>query len=128
MWTEWRVVIPRPPGMTCGRQCRGYRVPRSGLSLDQGDGLLHAPEHALLTPAEALALGGRQAARIQLPLAQDRELVRPRQLRMGHDVLGFGKEGAGMLEHRIPVEVRGCLHHELILLTQCGSRKPRSGK
>src|SRR5215213_6258581 len=81
--------------MTCGRQCWGYRVPRSGLSLDEGDGVLHAPEHALLTPAEALALGGRQAARIQLPLAQDRELVRPRQLRMGHDVLGFGEEGSG---------------------------------
>src|SRR3954471_18850389 len=110
MWTEWRVVIPRPPGMTCGRQCRGYRVPRSGLSLDQGDGLLHAPEHALLTATEALALGGRQAARIQLPLAQDRELVGPRQLRMGHDVLGFGKEGPGTAQDLFEVEVSVCLH------------------
>src|SRR3954452_21535600 len=102
--------------MTCGRQCRGYRVLRSGLSLDQGDGVLHASEHALLTPAETLALGGRQAARIQLPLAQDRELVRPRQPRMGYDVLGFGKEGSGDAEASHPGRGQRLLASWLILL------------
>jgi site-specific recombinase XerD len=32
---------------------------RSGLSLNQSDGVFHPPEHALLTATEPLALGGR---------------------------------------------------------------------
>src|SRR3954453_19678583 len=110
MWTEWR-VMRQPSWYERQGNCRSRCIGCSPLLSNKSDGVFDAPKHALLAATEPLALGGRQAARIQLPLAQDRELVRPRQLRMGHDVLGFGKEGSGVLEHRIPVEVRGCLHH-----------------
>src|SRR3954467_4699222 len=97
MWTEWR-VMGKPSCHDLREQAPARSNPRSGLLLNQGDGVLYPPEHALLTPAEALALGGRQAARIQFPFPQDRELHRPRQRRMGHNVLRFREKRPWVLQ------------------------------
>src|SRR3954451_25445687 len=102
MWTEWR-GIGEASCHDLREQVPARSNPRSGLLLNQGDGVLYPPEHALLTPAEALALGGRQAARIQLPFPHDRELRLPRQRRMGHDVLRFHEKGPGVLQGRFEV-------------------------
>src|SRR5215210_8617886 len=103
MWTEWRVM--RKPSWHKRRAVRSFSVqPRSGLALNQGDGVFHPPEHAVLTATEALALRGRQAPGIQFPFAQDRELVLPRQRRMRNNLLRFRKKGPGVLERRLDIE------------------------
>src|SRR3954469_11436533 len=137
MWTEWR-VMGKPSCHDLREQGPARSNPRSGLLLNQGDGVLHPPEHTLFTATEPFALGGRQAACIQFPFPQDRELHLPRQCRMGHNVLRFGEEGPGVLQGRFDVEFivpswslerRGddwCLS-ECHLLCPLGIKLPSSG-
>src|SRR5919205_482752 len=99
MWTEWR-VIGKPSCHDLREQSPARSNPRSGSSLDQGDSAIPPPENALLSATEPFALGGRQAARVQFPFPQDRELRLPRQRRMGHNVLRFREEGPGLLQGR----------------------------
>src|SRR3954447_17798657 len=87
-------VIPTPMPAVVLATCS---VARSGLSLNKGDGVFHASEHAVLTATETLAPGGRQAPRIMFPFAQNLELYVSRQRRMRNNVLRLHEKGFGML-------------------------------
>src|SRR4051812_43636070 len=61
--------VARPATTPCYERqdnCGSCCIARSPLLSNQGDGVLNAPKHALLA-TEPLALGSREAARIQFP-------------------------------------------------------------
>src|SRR3954469_10222635 len=74
--------------------CGSWCIARSPLLSNKRDGVFDASEHTLLAATEPLALGSREAACIQFPFLQDRELHLARQCRMCNDVLGFDEKGS----------------------------------
>src|SRR4051812_11955079 len=105
MWTEWR-VMRQPSWYERQGNCRSCCIACSPLLSNKSDGVFDAPEHALLAATEPLALGSREAACIQLPFLQDRELHLSRQCRMRSNVLRFGEKGYRVLQGRFDVEFR----------------------